>query len=604
MLEQFPEKVEKSYRNKPKELDDNTLTELATSPEASEHNQQLAMDEIAKREEAGVYNLDEAVAGTIDDIKKNEKQQTDVRERNFKQGALANDIVFREKIRRPIRVKTNQDIEIVERENNKKDRDLEREKRRLFKSENRYDANYADSSKQKTAEKKADLPFYEDSDRVRSEVRIDTKENFDRVLNRAGERLSRHLDEYYVEGAMDDLAHGKLSINPRGFVADGFRKIESSDIEQNLVDEQKEAFWHDIKTDVLPERIGEWESNIENIKEAEKEALLKALKRGASVERTSLDKSEEVRLALPILEHGDGGLQNFMREYSLDPESQSVQMDSHEGFIGIVEAIKNNGEISKGFRALDWYFDTFRYQEHLEEFFDTMDAYQAQSDRAFRIKLKEYLNYRKEIAEWEKQQPKQEEADLSSLADAEEVAQDELFEFLENNMHSESEEEIFKYKNLNRTRKNHEKRKKANWPSSEEKCEKALEEIKEIIKMDPNATYYRGTVFRNDSYGNPKEHPYVIIRFGNKDLGLNNVIAIPVGDESRAMFYWRGETGDDPDGWKKYFKDTSIRNRDTSVKRCMCHGYSEKGYLALDAQWERVWKYLNSPKKSAEKKAS
>ncbi len=604
MLEQFPEKIEKTYRDKPEKFDNATLTELATSPKENEHNQQLAMDEIAKREKAGTYILDEAVSGTSIDTEKDEDQPIDTRERNLKQGAIINDIVSREKLHRPFRAKKEREAEAFEREYSKRERDLEREKRRLFKNENRYNANYIDLDKQKAAEEKADLPFYEDDDKVRSEVRMDTEENFDRVLNRAGERLSRHLDEYYIEGALDDLAHGKLSINPRGFVADGFRRIEGSDIEQNLVDEQKESFWHDIKTDVVPEHIGEWGSDIDNIKNAEKQALLKALKLGAFLEQTSLDKPKEVRLALPIIEHGNGGLQNFMREYGVDPESQYVQMDSHEGFIGIVEAIKNNDEISKGFRALDWYFDTFRYQEHFEEFFDSMDAYQAQSDRPFRQKLKEYLDYRKEIEEWEKQQAKQEEVDLSALADAEEVTQDVLFDFLRDNMQSESGEEIFNHEDSNQTREKYKNRKKASWPSSEEKCEKALEEIKEIIKIDPDATYYKGTVFRNDSYGTPKEHPYAIIRFGNMDLGLNNVIAIPIGDESRAMFYWRGETGDDPDGWKKYFKDTSIRNRDTSVKRCRCHGYSQKGYLALDAQWERVWRYLNSPKKSANKLVS
>ena len=106
-----------------------------------------------------------------------------------------------------------------------------------------------------------------------------------------------------------------------------------------------------------------------------------------------------------------------------------------------------------------------------------------------------------------------------------------------------------------------------------------------------------GTVFE----GNPndkktKKQDYVVIRFGHN--GFNNVIAIHVGNDSRAIFAWRGKTDNDADAWTEDWTGNS-RSRNSSIKRFVCSGYSEKGALALDDQWDRIWSFLNTPDKEA-----
>lgn len=86
----------------------------------------------------------------------------------------------------------------------------------------------------------------------------------------------------------------------------------------------------------------------------------------------------------------------------------------------------------------------------------------------------------------------------------------------------------------------------------------------------------------------------MLIRFGNNNF--NNVIAIHIGNDSRAVFAWCGKTGEDADAWRDIWR-SSIRGRNPDIKRFICKGYSKRGTLALDAQWDRVWKYLNSPEK-------
>ncbi len=310
-------------------------------------------------------------------------------------------------------------------------------------------------------------------------------------------------------------------------------------------------------------------------------------------------RSGKIIYSIPS-ERGDEVVE-FMKENGVNLDSKKVQLMSHNGFIGIVEAIKNDKKATeKGFRALDWYFDTFGYKERMDEFMDTMDAYQEFADKSFGNKLDEYLAHRKELEEWQKRQlPKQEEA-ISALADAKNVTYEEFIAFLRENMAGESADEdvdVFPIPDMNDRKGNHVATTKSEHPSSTEKCTKAMEELGKIREIDPNASYAIGTVFERDSSGNGKQkaQDYVLIRFGYN--GFNNVIAAHIGNSSKAMFCWRGKTGDDADGWREYFRNSSIRNRSTEVERFICRGYGEKGFLALNDQWNRIWNYLNSPDK-------
>ena len=42
------------------------------------------------------------------------------------------------------------------------------------------------------------------------------------------------------------------------------------------------------------------------------------------------------------------------------------------------------------------------------------------------------------------------------------------------------------------------------------------------------------------------------------------------------------------DGWKEYFKNSSIRTRDTEVIRYQCNGYSKDPVDAINREWDRI----------------
>lgn len=288
---------------------------------------------------------------------------------------------------------------------------------------------------------------------------------------------------------------------------------------------------------------------------------------------------------------------SFMQENGVDVNNQHVQQASIDGFIGIVEAIKNDKgkNTPEGFEHLDWYFDTFKYQEHMDEFIDEIDFYQEQADKAFGAKLSEYLSHREEFKKWQEQQlPKQDETILA-LSKAENVTAGDLLDFLQDNMDNGGELSVFPKTDIRESGNQEivsEYHKTSKHPTSIEKCTKAKEEIEKIRELDPDASFYLGKVFEQSS-SNKEPLEYALVRFGKN--GFNNVIAIHIGDSSKAMFCWRGKTGDDAEGWREHFQNTSIRNRSDAVKRFICWGYSEKGFVSLSDQWARIWEYLDSP---------
>lgn len=408
MSEQIKNNIDGFYRAKPEDLDDATLAEIATSPQSSSHNQELAIDEISKREETGSYDLDASLEESQEESSRGREQDAIAGKNTLNVTSFLDNLAEMpsyEKIKSQKLPQTEAEIETSSREKQKVSKEQEIDARRMEKSENRYDANYSNLEKQQLAEEKANLPIYE-SDISDNETGLENNNSIERALDKASFRLKKHINDYYIDGAVDSLSHGELAINPKGFIENGFIEDEGKDIEAGLSEKQKPEFWSDFKTGEMSDEITKWNS-IENIEKAEQEALFTALEEGAYLEQTSLDEPEKLRLSLPINEYGDGGLQKFMKEHGVDPESKEAKQSSYEGFIGIIEAIKNNEEFkSDGFKALDWYFDNFNYNEGLTDrdgFLDRIRGYESTADYAWTSTLLDYLKTRPEYQKSEEE---------------------------------------------------------------------------------------------------------------------------------------------------------------------------------------------------------
>ena len=645
------------------ELGDWTITEIATAPKTAPEDRRNAEAEIARREEAGIYNPDDAsqdtrgdmlnhgyglengkvlypkpeyrawlesdrkepiprgiVRESIDDRLDSERREAAEareavnaerrREFNRLSGEAAmkafESAPTREKISHPSRLSTKIEELVREHETEKKAADIEIGLRRKMKESNKYDSIFYNTEKAAASEAVANLPIVEVSDRsnerTRSQESAEVKA--EKLYNFYEDNFSKSAPRWVSFGVSSSLEKGIINPSTDALLRSGFWSREEDKIHERI--DPDDTFSTEtidaessLKVRVVKNLISDKADEISDseLRNAKRDGLLYAIYSGARVD----DIRGKIFYSIPF-ESGDEVVE-YMKENGVNPDSEKVQLMSHYGFIGIVEAIKDDKKATeKGFKALDWYFDTFGYKKHMDEFIDTMDAYQEFADKAFSDKLDEYLAHRKELEEWQKQQlPKQDET-ISALADAKSVTFDEFITFLQENMADDNTDEgldVFPIPDMNDRKGNHAVTVRNEHPSSIEKCTKAMEELEKIREIDPSVSYAIGTVFERDSSDDLKQkaQDYALIRFGAN--GFNNVIAIHIGNSSKAMFCWRGKTGDNADGWREYFRNSSIRNRNTEVKRFVCRGYGEKGFLALNDQWSRIWGYLNSPDKES-----
>ena len=579
MAEKLPTRTAGGYEDDFGELNDWGITDLATAPKNTPEDRNNAeARENANAEHRREFNRSAGEAA----IKAFDIAPTRV------------------KINHPPRFISEKDELARKREAERKAADIKLASRRKIKESNKYENSFLNSKIIATSEARANMPLAEVAEQPHE--RVHSPES----VEARAEKLYNYYEANFTKNAPRWISFGvsslleKSIVNPPtdSLLRSGFwareedRVHERIDPDDTLVAETIDAE-AELRTRVSKDLIDKRSHEIskDELSAAKRDGMLYAIYSGARTD----SRSGKTIYSIPS-ERGDDVAQ-FMKENGVNPNSEKIQLMSHNGFIGIVEAIKDDKNATeKGFKELDWYFDTFGYQKHMDEFIDTMDAYQENADKAFGDKLNEYLARRLELKEWQKQQlPKQDEA-ISALADAKTVTHDDFVAFIRNNMESGDSEDIFPIPDMNDRRGNHVAITRGEHPSSTEKCSKAMEELEKISELDPSASYAIGTVFERDNSGErKKKQDYALIRFGNN--GFNNVIAIHIGDSSKAMFCWRGKTGEDADGWREYFRNSSIRNRNTDVKRFVCRGYGEKGFLALDAQWERIWDYLNSPDK-------
>lgn len=635
------------------ELNDWTITDIATTPKTAPEDRKNAEAEIARREAAGIYDPDNApkevrsdllshgygvdngkvlypkpeykswlesdreepiprgaVRESIEDRLEAERQaireareDADVkRRREFNKSAgeaaikAFENTPTRVKINHPPRFTTEKDAMAREREAEKRAADIEYASRRKMKESNKYDNNFLNTEKIADSEARANMPLAEVIDQP-NEQSIEFRA--EKLYDFYTKNFFRNAPRWISFGVSSQLEKGIVDPPVDSLLRTGFRIREEDRIHERIDPDNgfstetidaEAALTGRVFDDLIKKKAEEIPED--ELRNAKRDGLLYAIYSGARVN----NRNGRIIYSIPS-ERGKEVI-GFMEENGLNPNSEKLQLMSQNGFIGVLDAIKDDKKATeKGFETLDWYFDTFGYEKHMNEFMETMNEYSEASDQAFRDKFDEYLAHRKELMEWKEQQPRKEDETIASLADSEKVSYDDLMSYLQENMSRKGEIDVFPLPDMNDRKGNRAPKVRGKHPSSIEKCTKAKAEIEKIRKIDPGADYYIGTVFEKDSGGKKtKKQDYVLVRFGYNNF--NNVIAIHIGNNSRAMFAWRGKTGEDAGAWREIWRG-SIRGRNPNIKRFTSKGYSERGPLALDDEWERIWNYLNSPEKEA-----
>ena len=645
MAEKLPNRPAGGREGDFNELGDWTITDIATAPKTAPEDRENAEAEIARREEAGTYNLDEAprevrsdllshgygvengkvlypkpeykswlesdrkgpiprgvVRESIEDRleakKLEEAEARKAMELDWALGRVANKAasrVAKEKKKYSPGSPTEKDEEARKREAEKKANDIKIDSYRKMKESNKYDNNFLNPEKISASEAKANLQLTEVAKWPDRSESIETRA--EKLYEFYDKKFATFAPRWVSFGVSDLLERGIIDPPTHSLIRRGFRAREEDRVHKRIdpgddfSDETIDAEFNlekRVSQSLIEEKIKDIPE--EDLRNAKRDGLLYAIYSGARVD----NQNGKTVYSIPFERSKE--VINFMRKNGLDPGSEQLQIMSQNGFIGVINAIKDDEKAAeKGFAMLDWYFDTFSYEKHMDEFMETMTEYGEESDQAFRDKFGEYLAHRKELTEWKEQRPRKEDEAIATLADSEKVTYNDLMSYLQENMSKNGEVDVFPLPDMNDRKGNRTPKVRGKHPSSIEKCTKARSEIERIRQIDPNSDFLIGTVFEKNSEGKKvKKQDYVLVRFGYNNF--NNIIAIHVGNDSRAVFAWHGKTGEDADAWKDIWKG-SIRRRDPNIFRFVCNGYSERGTSALDAQWDRVWSYLNSSEK-------
>ena len=644
------------------ELSDWTITDIATSQKSSPEDRQNAEAEIARREEAGTYNPDEAsrevredllshgygavngkvlypkpeykawlesdrstpipsgvVRESIEDRLELEKQEAsktreaiDADSRRASNRATGEAAVeafvnapIMEKIYHPSQKSAKKDETSRERKAKKKAADVEIASRRKMKEFKKYDNSFLDSKKIAVSEARANLPLVEVVEQSNKRIR-DPQASANRLYNYYENDFSKKAPRWISSGIVSKLEKGEVNPSTAQLVLSGFWAREGEKIHERInpddvfSTEAIDAESHlkiRVAKDLIAERIRE--INDDEIRDAKRDGLLHAIESGARID----SRSGKPVYSIPF-EQGNEVI-GLMKEVGINPdaneEDKKLLMASYQGFANIIEAIKTNDkETEKGFKTLDWYFDTFNYKEKIGDFLDVMDAFQENADDNWTAKLEDYLDTRDEIKKYLKQL---EQKPIPQLTQVEEISQEELTKIYENLVKSIAGQpatlqlfpDIERYPVYNHTGAVL----PVNLPpTSVQKLGKIVTEFASIKAFDPNANIYKGVFV--DS--NNKSKQYMIIRYGMRNSNI--AIAAPIENLSNdASYVWIGQTGENRDGWMEAFVQNPDPNTPTSKYQAhhrddvRAHNHiaamKTRGLRATDNMWFNIYADIN-----------
>ena len=406
-----------------------------------------------------------------------------------------------------------------------------------------------------------------DSDSERVGLVEQAKERAKKLAYLYEHNFPKYASKWITRGVVHGLSHGALSTSDAVLIPKGFSDSEDETIASKIDPENTLPYYDligitgDLKRKVLYDALGEHEEeyeeeeerpkiNIRELNPKEREVAIRrgityAIEAGATVD----PHTGKVSFALPT-EKGDE-LLKYIEENGVNTDSTTVQFSAQKGFANIIEAIKDKDSLTEeGFRALDWYFDNFKFKQHLEKFEDIMDGYQEYADPAWRAKYVEYMEHRRSL---DSSLEKAEKKPTPTLKEAEEMTEEELLaELVEAEEGAPDSPAVYLEKQHNYLgghATGHPNKRNVP-PSSLDKLRKLVSAYRTLKLIDSSITVYRVILAEKDG----KEKNYRALRFGDSVGGNNVAVLIPIQEASSdASFVWVGQTGDNRDGWMEDF---------------------------------------------------
>ena len=402
MVEKLPNRPAGGRDSDFSELNDWTVTDIATAPKTAPEDRRNAKAEIARREEAGTYSPDEAphevridlinhgygiengkvlypkpeykswlesdrsepipsgpVRESIKDRARAERQEAieareamDAERRREINRATGEATIrafekfpTRKKINRPPRFTTEKQEMARERKAEKKAADVEIHLRRRTKQSNRYDNNFLNSERIADSEARANLPLTEvpgqPSERVHDPKTAEARAG--KLYNYYKETFPQNAPKWVSFGVASLLEKGITNPSTDALIRSGFWSREESKIHERI--DPENTFSLDaidaessLKTLVTKEIIDKRAATVpgDELRDAKRNGLLYAVYTGARVD----NRSGKIHYSIPFEKSNE--VVKSMKENGVDPDSEKVQLMSYNGFIGIVEAIKDD----------------------------------------------------------------------------------------------------------------------------------------------------------------------------------------------------------------------------------------------------------------------
>lgn len=449
--------------------------------------------------------------------------------------------------------------------------------------------------------------------------------------------LENNAEEYYKIGAMNAFAKGNLGIFPEKFIKDGFNIKDGDDFRYNfnvLEDYEAEGdFLLDTSDKAKDVASGIDQDKIDSL---EKNVILNAIKRGCFIKANAYTE-ENVEYSLPIEQKG---LVGFMEGYGIDLKDERVRRLSYSGFANIIKDMANvssDPEMSdeareeshkKGMAQLNWYFDNFGYAGKTAEeqeaegandttfyrFLDRMHGQYEDADSDWRNIYEEFLGQREEYQRYFEEVEVTKEKDnfeeqIGKIANVEKIEGDFMEEIntllanIEREFElDETDQQILRMIDEGEIKieaggKGREYDKTEQFSFIRRKILRFAEEIKRIKRLDPYADCYieRFTTGHVDKEGKPiketPKFPYLVVRFGNRELGTNNVYAESTGFNG-AFYAWKG--GDSGESWRNIFAGSKRMARAKAEIYVSNHSKSTKPEM-LEKTYDRVHSHVPLP---------
>ena len=235
-------------------------------------------------------------------------------------------------------------------------------------------------------------------------------ERMEKALEYAKFRVKKTpVERLYSEGALDDIAEGKIIFNPN-YIQNGFASYYGKEVDRRA-GSTKDMVWDAIRMDGYLPTV----DSVEQLEKLEGEALKTSIALGVLDDTEGKTGEKKYKMALPIEKISEHKMAEKLEQFGLvlsdsteevdgevgelDERSKELYECFEGGFVNIVDALKDNPESTEGFRELNWYFERLLRGASEDDIADkVINQYEAGENDAFVKKFNQFMEWREKQA--------------------------------------------------------------------------------------------------------------------------------------------------------------------------------------------------------------